>query len=248
MSARCTCSSCRRAAAAASSRRCASTWRSGCRWRPALRRRLWQMPLNMANPVWVDAVPDLTQHIVAIKLPPRKGRCSDMAQLEALVGQAAHPAARPQPAAVEVPCHRGPGARARAARKRVAMYTQLHHAAVDGQAAVALANAILDLSPQPRAGRGAQLGPGQALRARPGRDDLRRHRQRGAADHAPDPRPARRGRFAVGGAPRRWRARSEFVSGRKRSGSLGLAPRTAAQRLGDGRARVCRASRCRCPN
>ncbi len=30
--------------------------------------------------------------------------------------------------------------------KRVAMYTQLHHAAVDGQAAVALANAILDLS------------------------------------------------------------------------------------------------------
>ncbi len=36
-------------------------------------------------------------------------------------------------------------------RKRVAMYTQLHHAAVDGQAAVALANAILDIEPQPRA-------------------------------------------------------------------------------------------------
>ena len=35
--------------------------------------------------------------------------------------------------------------------KRVAMYSQLHHAAVDGQAAVALANAILDLTPEPRA-------------------------------------------------------------------------------------------------
>jgi diacylglycerol O-acyltransferase len=30
------------------------------------------------------------------------------------------------------------------------MYTQLHHAAVDGQAAVALANALLDLTPEPR--------------------------------------------------------------------------------------------------
>ena len=36
-------------------------------------------------------------------------------------------------------------------RKRVALYTQLHHAAVDGQAAVALANAILDVTPEPRA-------------------------------------------------------------------------------------------------
>jgi hypothetical protein len=35
--------------------------------------------------------------------------------------------------------------------RRVAMYTQLHHAAVDGQAAVALANALLDLTPEPRA-------------------------------------------------------------------------------------------------
>jgi hypothetical protein len=40
----------------------------------------------------------------------------------------------------------GPGG-----QRRVGLYTQLHHAAVDGQAAVALANAILDTSPQPRA-------------------------------------------------------------------------------------------------
>ena len=36
---------------------------------PVLRRRLWWMPLNLANPAWVDAVPDLTQHIVEIRLP-----------------------------------------------------------------------------------------------------------------------------------------------------------------------------------
>jgi hypothetical protein len=30
---------------------------------PVLRRRLWWMPLNMANPAWVDADPDLRQHI-----------------------------------------------------------------------------------------------------------------------------------------------------------------------------------------
>jgi WS/DGAT/MGAT family acyltransferase len=35
-------------------------------------------------------------------------------------------------------------------RPLVALYTQLHHAAVDGQAAVALAQVILDLSPEPR--------------------------------------------------------------------------------------------------
>ena len=31
---------------------------------PALRRKLWLMPLKLTNPVWVDAVPDLKQHIV----------------------------------------------------------------------------------------------------------------------------------------------------------------------------------------
>ena len=40
---------------------------------PALRRRLWLMPLNLANPVWVDAVPDLKQHIVEVKLPAVTG-------------------------------------------------------------------------------------------------------------------------------------------------------------------------------
>ena len=60
----------------------------------------------------------------------------------------------------------GPGG-----RRRAAIYTQLHHAAVDGQAAVALAQAILDLGPEPREvparpprARKGQLGLTEMLR------------------------------------------------------------------------------------
>ena len=41
-------------------------------------------------------------------------------------------------------------------RSASALYTQVHHAAVDGQAAVALANAIFDLSPEPRDDRSVE--------------------------------------------------------------------------------------------
>ena len=50
---------------------------------PVLRRRLWWMPLNLANPAWVDAEPDLRQHIVEIKLPKGAG----LAELEAEVSR-----------------------------------------------------------------------------------------------------------------------------------------------------------------
>ena len=49
---------------------------------PVMRRRLWKMPLNLANPAWVDAEPDLQKHIVEIKLPKGSG----VAELEAQVG------------------------------------------------------------------------------------------------------------------------------------------------------------------
>ena len=54
---------------------------------PALRRRLWWMPLNLANPAWVDAEPDLTKHIVEIKLPPQAKVGDGRAELEAAVGR-----------------------------------------------------------------------------------------------------------------------------------------------------------------
>jgi diacylglycerol O-acyltransferase / wax synthase len=111
----------------------------------AMRRRLEKMPLNLTNPVWVDAQPDLNEHIVAIKL--RKG--SSVEDVEAHIGQL-HTVLldRSRPLwkfHVFEGLKAGPGK-----TKRFALYTQLHHAAVDGQAAVALANAILDTGPIPR--------------------------------------------------------------------------------------------------
>ncbi|MES2957879.1 MAG: wax ester/triacylglycerol synthase family O-acyltransferase [Pseudomonadota bacterium] len=188
---------------------------------PALRRRLWQMPLNMTNPVWLDAVPDLKQHIVEIKLP-RKG--NDMAQLEALVGELHTKLLdRSRPLwKFHVIEGLSPG---EGGTKRLALYTQLHHAAVDGQAAVALANAILDLSAKPaplearQSGRVKRFELGlvemisgaigsevqqitQLIRALPGTVG------------------------SLSSAATRLAARSEIVTGKKRSGSLGLAPRT----------------------
>jgi diacylglycerol O-acyltransferase / wax synthase len=112
---------------------------------PALRRKLAWMPLNLAAPVWVDAEPDLEEHIVGITLPEGSG----LAELEAQVGEL-HPVLldRSRPLwkfHVFDGLEPGPNG-----EQRYALYTQLHHAAVDGQAAVALAQAILDLGPEPR--------------------------------------------------------------------------------------------------
>lgn len=116
---------------------------------PVLRRRLWWMPLNMANPAWVDAEPDLKQHVVEIRLPRIDGRGAGIAELEAEVSRL-HPVLldRSRPLwkmHVFEGLAPGPGG-----VRRVGLYTQLHHAAVDGQAAVALANALMDLTPEPR--------------------------------------------------------------------------------------------------
>ena len=48
---------------------------------PVLRRRLWWMPLNLANPAWVDAEPEMKAHIVEVRLPKGSGQ----AELEAQV-------------------------------------------------------------------------------------------------------------------------------------------------------------------
>lgn len=135
---------------------------------PALRRRLVAMPLGLSNPGWVDAEPDLEEHIVEIALPEGSG----MAELEAQVG-ALHPVLLDRGLPlwkfhVFTGLDSGPEG-----QPRIALYTQLHHAAVDGQAAVALAQVILDLSPEPRpidaiAARGkkrGQLGTVGMLRA-----------------------------------------------------------------------------------
>ncbi|WP_088281063.1 wax ester/triacylglycerol synthase family O-acyltransferase [Ideonella sp. A 288] len=117
---------------------------------PVLRRRVWWMPLNLANPAWVDAEPDLRHHIVEHKLPPSAKVGDGMAELEAAVSEL-H-AQRLDRARPLWKFHVLEGLAPTAdGRKRVALYSQFHHAAVDGQAAVALARVILDLSPEGRA-------------------------------------------------------------------------------------------------
>jgi len=134
---------------------------------PALRRRLVAMPLNLANPGWVDCDPDLDAHIVTLKLPKMSG----MAELEAQVS-ALHPQLLPRDRPLwkfHVFEGLAPGPEG---EKLIGLYTQVHHAAVDGQAAVALAQVIFDLGPEPRAlslpppkARRGQLGTAGMLRA-----------------------------------------------------------------------------------
>ncbi len=111
----------------------------------ALRRKPAMMPLNLASPAWLDDEPDIEQHVVGVRL--RRG--SGLAEVQRQVGRLhAVLLDRDRPL---WKFHLFEGLRDAAdGSKRYALYTQLHHAAVDGQAAVALAQAILDLTPEPR--------------------------------------------------------------------------------------------------
>lgn len=117
---------------------------------PVLRRRLWWMPLNLANPAWVDADPDLSKHIVEIRLPRGSATRADARSLMEAQVSLLHPVLldRHRPLWKMHVIEGLP--RSAQGRKQVGIYTQLHHAAVDGQAAVALANVLFDLTPEPR--------------------------------------------------------------------------------------------------
>ena len=119
---------------------------------PALRRRLWWMPLNLANPAWVDAEPDLSYHIVEHQLPsPKKGSPPPDARtlLEEAVSQLhPHLLDRSKPL-WRMHVIEGLPRSARGC-KQVGVLSQVHHAAVDGQAAVALGNVLFDTTPEPR--------------------------------------------------------------------------------------------------
>ena len=115
---------------------------------PAFRRRPWWMPLNLAAPAWVDAEPDLRKHVVEVRLPKVGHANAGVEELEDEVARRhAMLLDRDRPLwkfhVFEGLSPDGHG------HRRVGLYMQLHHAAVDGQAAVALSNALFDLSPHP---------------------------------------------------------------------------------------------------
>ncbi len=126
---------------------------------PLFSRRLAFMPFDLANPIWVDADEvDLDWHLRALTLPKPGSR----AQLEAAVAR----------------LHEGMLDRDRPLWQftviegldsgEVAFYAKIHHAGLDGQGGVALAQAILDVEPKPaptataRAATPAALAPSAA--------------------------------------------------------------------------------------
>lgn len=108
---------------------------------PVFTRRLRTLPLALANPLWVDGRVDLAHHLKRVRLPaPGTQR-----QLEATVARLhAQRLDRARPLwqffLIEGLADGG-----------CALYSKLHHAAVDGAAGVALAQALLDTEPDPPA-------------------------------------------------------------------------------------------------
>jgi diacylglycerol O-acyltransferase len=108
---------------------------------PVFTRKLAPMPLQFANPVWVeDDQVDLDYHVQRLTLP----RPGTQAQLEDCVGRLhSELLDRNRPLwriAVIDGLENGD----------VAYYIKVHHSAMDGQAGVLMAQALFDLTPRPR--------------------------------------------------------------------------------------------------
>ena len=105
-------------------------------------KKLALMPFDLANPVWVeDGDVDIDYHIRRITLP----KPGTMAQLEAYVGRLHSSLLDRSRPLWEFYTFDGlkPG--------QAAFYSKIHHAALDGQGGQALAQAMLDVTPEPRA-------------------------------------------------------------------------------------------------
>ncbi len=108
---------------------------------PVFTRKLALMPFDLANPVWIpDDDIDLDYHVRYLVLP----RPGTMAQMEALCARLHSSLLDRSRPLWEFYVIEG------LADGQLGFYTKVHHAAVDGQAAVAMANSVFDLTPEPR--------------------------------------------------------------------------------------------------
>jgi diacylglycerol O-acyltransferase len=106
---------------------------------PVLQRRLATLPLQLANPVWVQDKVDIAWHVRRVKLP----KPGSWAQLEATVADLhAELLDRSRPL-WRLYVLEG------LASGEKAYYFKVHHAMLDGQAGVALASAMFGTSPDP---------------------------------------------------------------------------------------------------
>jgi len=105
---------------------------------PVLRRKLLQVPLGLDQPYWIDDADfDIEYHVREIALP-RPG--SDAQLTEQVSRLHARPLDRSRPL-WEIYLITG------LARKRAAVYTKIHHAAIDGASGAELLTVLLDLAP-----------------------------------------------------------------------------------------------------
>jgi diacylglycerol O-acyltransferase len=108
---------------------------------PVLRRKLLNVPLGLDQPYWVDdAEFDVEYHIREIALP-RPG--SDAQLTDQVARLHARPLDRTRPL-WEIYLITG------LARRRVAVYTKIHHSAIDGASGAELLTVLLDLTPDGR--------------------------------------------------------------------------------------------------
>jgi len=118
---------------------------------PVFTRKLALMPFDLANPVWIhDDDIDLDYHMRYTVLP-KPGTLAQMEALAARLHSSLLDRSRPL---WEFYVIEG------LADGRVGFYSKVHHAAVDGQAAVALANSIFDVTVEPR-----RVKPARAVRS-----------------------------------------------------------------------------------
>ena len=105
-------------------------------------RKLALMPFDLANPVWIhDDDIDLDYHVRYMVLP----KPGTMAQMEALAARLHSMLLDRSRPLWEFYIIEG------LADGRIGFYGKVHHAAVDGQAGVALATSLFDITPEPRA-------------------------------------------------------------------------------------------------
>ena len=105
-------------------------------------RKLALMPFDLANPVWIhDDDIDLDYHVRYMVLP----KPGSIEQLEALAARLHSMLLDRSRPLWEFYVIEG------LADGRIGFYGKVHHAAVDGQAGVAMATSLFDLTPEPRA-------------------------------------------------------------------------------------------------
>ncbi|HEX4724735.1 MAG TPA: wax ester/triacylglycerol synthase family O-acyltransferase [Pseudonocardiaceae bacterium] len=127
---------------------------------PVLRQKLLEVPLGLDQPYWIDDVDfDLEYHVRELALPAPGSEAQLTEQVARLH---ARPLDRRRPL-WEMYLITG------LADGKVAVYTKLHHAAIDGVSGTELLTVLLDLSPEgrelPVKPRGHEVSPGPAVLA-----------------------------------------------------------------------------------